>query len=55
MTPDGTSKDQQLMEFIAHNSMKVDGMSIHKCVAEHSQYFEMLRRMEASPEFKRKR
>lgn len=39
VTEDGTSKDQETVECILHNSMKVDGMSIPKVVAQHREYF----------------
>ena len=55
VTEDGTSKDQEMVECILHNSMKIDGMSIPKVVAQHREYFQMLQQVEASAEHKRKR
>ena len=44
-----------MMECIIHNSMKIDGMSIPKVVAQHHEYFSLLRQMEETTEHKRKR
>jgi len=43
VTRDGTSKDATMMQSIINGTMKVDGLSIKRVVAEHAQYFDMLK------------
>jgi len=49
MTPDGTSKDESMMQQIMNGSMMVDGLSISKVVAQNADYFHELQKKDCSP------
>ena len=49
LNADGTSKDANLIDDIKQGTMKVNGLSIQKIVADNLNYFEILNKKEKSP------